>query len=169
MVKKRGWRPSPPFFALIILILAAGTLALGKASHNSAEGEGKYWLVIASTSGTERMAFPVEEGDGFTIKYIHSVDLLPVYEDYQVLGSDGFVLRQTRQHTFGAGLGDWQGELKFEDGLQVIKNIDKIFIEQYLRVGRIADHTLVLAGTETPVSQVFQGGELVVVYVEERH
>jgi hypothetical protein len=113
----------------------------------------------------QSITFPVAMGDFFTIKYIHSVDKLPVYDDFQVSGPGEFMLLQTRQHTFGAGLGDWQGEVKFEDGLQVIKNINKKFTELHLRVGRVADHTFFVGDSEIPLSQTFLGGELVVVRI----
>jgi hypothetical protein len=163
-----GWRPSPPFFALGFLLLAVGLVTAGKAALEPPGTPGRYNLVISSPSTKKRMALPMQAGDRFTIRYIHSVDLLPVYEDFQVLEAGAFMLLQTRQHTLGAGLGDWQGELKLEDGLQVIKNINKVFYELPLFVGRIADHTVLFDGTETPLTRVFAGGERVVVRIEVR-
>ncbi len=169
MARKGGWRPSPPFLALTLLSLMVLMLAAGAFFRDDpGQKAGHYSLVVISACGGKGINFPVEAGDLFTIKYTHSVDILPVYEDFQVAAAGEFILLQTRQHAFGAGLGDWQGEVKFEDGLQVIKNIDKSFSELHLRVGRVANHTMLIGGTETPLSQVFQGGDLVVVRIDDR-
>jgi hypothetical protein len=165
VIKKGGWRPSPPFFILFLISLLV--LALGIYLHFTSlqRKEPQYMLSVSSASGKQSITFPVLMGDFFTLKYIHSVDKLPVYDDFQVSGPGEFMLLQTRQHTFGAGLGDWQGEVKMEDGLQVIKNINKKFTELHLRVGRVADHTFFVGDHEIPLSQTFLGGELVVVRI----
>lgn len=165
MVKKGGWRPSPPFFIWFLFILLMGAVGISLHFSSLQGNEPQYVLVVSSSSGKQSISHPVAIGDFFTLKYIHSVDKLPVYDDFQVSGPGEFMLLQTRQHTFGAGLGDWQGEVKMEDGLQVIKNINKKFTELYLRVGRVADHTFFVANSEIPLSQTFLGGELVVVRI----
>jgi hypothetical protein len=162
VVKKGGWRPSPPFFIAGFLVLTVG-ISLFFSSLPAKDPQ--FMLAVSSASRQKSVAFPVEIGDPFTLKYIHSVDKLPVYDDFQVSGPGEFMLLQTRQHAFGAGLGDWQGEVKLEDGLQVIKNINKKFTELHLRVGRVANHTIFVGGSEIPLSQTFLGGELVVVRI----
>ncbi|MBS4029918.1 MAG: DUF1850 domain-containing protein [Clostridiales bacterium] len=168
-MKKKHWgwsvKPPPPVFFVIILIalFTTGTYMVS-AKNNRCE---ILMLTVSSPSGERTIRLPVEEGEEFVLRYTHSAELLPVSEIYHVETDGGFVLREYWLQSFGAGLGDWQGDLVFENGQQKVKNIDAHFTELPLRVGRIAAHTLVLRGLEYPLRDVFEGGELVIITIKK--
>ena len=109
---------------------------------------------------------PVEAGEKFTLRYIHSIDLLPVYEIFKV--SEGkLLLLEMRGNIFGAGLGECQGDLVFEDGMQVVKNINLSLPELLLRIGGIAEHVLVFNSKTFFLTDEFTPGELVIISVDK--
>lgn len=111
---------------------------------------------------------PIAEGDSFELKYIHSVDKLPVH-DYFAYQNGSLVLTQTRCLSFGAGLGyTGQGDLKGEDGWNVIENMDRKLGALPLRVGTIADHTIIFKGKEYLLRKYFAPQSLLSIEVKQQ-
>ncbi len=98
--------------------------------------------------GRERplLVIPVSLGDKFTIKYIHSVDRLPIYETFLIGGDNhhDFLLSEVRFIMLGAGMGDWGGELIYNGEWTVLRNINKRLSSFCLRVSAIGEQTLIV-------------------------
>lgn len=111
---------------------------------------------------------PISEGDSFELRFIHSVDLLPV-RDFFAYRDGGLVLCQTRCLSFGAGLGyTGQGELKSHQGWNVIENMDRRVGALPLRVGAVADHTIIYGGEAYRLNRYFAPKSLVKIGVEQK-
>ncbi len=91
-----------------------------------------------------RVILPLRDGEEFTIKYIHSVDLLPVYEIYYARDQQIY-LKETHFYNFGAGMGllEGRGSYMEENDLLKIVGIDEKIGYFVLRTGRIADQRLI--------------------------
>ncbi|HHW92329.1 MAG TPA: DUF1850 domain-containing protein [Firmicutes bacterium] len=91
-------------------------------------------------------AAPLGRDEHFQLRYIHSVDLLPVYETYTCKDMQ-LVLTGTRFLSWGAGLGYMgEGILTEENGWTIIKAMQRQVGTVPLRVGTIAEHTLLYRG-----------------------
>ncbi|MBS4022973.1 MAG: DUF1850 domain-containing protein [Dethiobacter sp.] len=155
----RGRRFALP--PLIVICLLIFFLVFGLTGGFSS----RHYLVVSSAAG-KKLFIPVEKDETFTLRYIHSIDLQPVYEFYRISPANELVLLEIRVHSFGAGLGDWQGKLVLEQGLQAVKEINLHLRNLPLRVGRIAEHTFIMKHQEFPLHKEFKGGELVTVSIQ---
>ena len=91
-------------------------------------------------------AAPLGRDEHFQLHYIHSVDLLPVYDTY-TCEDMRLVLTETRFLSWGAGLGYMgEGILTGENGWTIIKAMQRQVGTIPLRVGTIAEHTLLYRG-----------------------
>ncbi len=109
-------------------------------------------LVLSDpVTGQVYASYPVENGDVFSVEFIHSVNKSPVRDFYQC--RDGAIWN-TRciYYGFGAGVEEilLEGEtLSYgEDGEMIVSGIEKKLDPMILVVGTISDHTLYL-GEET--------------------
>lgn len=168
----KGWRTFSPPFLLTIVLLAAIVLVLQFSRPNSIERnlieqKSDYYLLLVSASEEKSLMIPVQAGEEFTLRYIHSVDLLPVYELFKI--SEGeLLLLEMRGNIFGAGLGECQGDLALEDDMQAVKNINLSLPELLLRIGTIAEHTLIFKDKEFFLAEEFTPGELVIISVDKK-
>lgn len=106
----------------------------------------------------------ISEGDSFELHFIHSVDILPVHDVFKYQNGE-LVLSQTRCLSFGAGLGyAGQGVMRGEGKWNIIDNMDREVGALPLRVGTIADHTIVYRGTQYHLDKYFTPQSL--VYLE---
>lgn len=101
-------------------------------------------LVIEEPSAEKILwAAPLKENEEFQLRYIHSVDLTPVYEIY-TNKNGALVLKESRFMTWGAGLGYMgEGLLEEEDGWTVIRQMERRLESLPLRIGTIAEHTII--------------------------
>ncbi|WP_235044020.1 DUF1850 domain-containing protein [Halanaerobium saccharolyticum] len=86
----------------------------------------------------------VEDGDDFSIKYLHSVAKTPVIEFFEI--KDGkILLTGTEYQSYGAGLptSAEQGDYIVADDKFIIKNIDQKLPEIMLRVSDYAQHEFI--------------------------
>ncbi|NLY91835.1 MAG: DUF1850 domain-containing protein [Firmicutes bacterium] len=90
-------------------------------------------------------SFPVEEGEEFSVTFIHSVNQSPVTEVYQIRNGAIYVVR-TIYYAFGAGvpttLEEGQRLEYTEDGAMMITGINRRLERLSYIVGTISDHTL---------------------------
>lgn len=106
-------------------------------------------LIIVNLDGERaeiRAMVRVSDGSGFTIRYIHSVDRLPVYESFFVDHDHRLLLSETRFLMLGAGMSDSEGELGFDGQWTIIRNINREVSPFHLRVSSIAEQTLLVNG-----------------------
>ena len=108
-------------------------------------------LVLENTETGERYAaFPVENGDRFSVEFIHSVNQSPVKDIYEIRNNNEIYVVETDYFGFGAGV---QTELNpgetleyGEDGSMRIKNIDTLLPNLIYVVGTVSDHVLCIDG-----------------------
>lgn len=89
---------------------------------------------------------PARDGEGFAIRYIHSVALTPV-TDYFIIRDGKIFLDKTIYHDFGAGLPhapEAGQQMKAGHGQISITGYNREIPELGVRVGRVADHRMLL-------------------------
>lgn len=114
-------------------------------------GGGKLVLCDGDT-GTEIARYRLDEGEEFSITFIHSVNKTPVTDCYDCDGDGTIYLRKTIYYDFGAGVpfdlnpGE---ELAYdENGAMVISKIDRVIPDFFIFVGTVSDHTLAIGEEE---------------------
>mgnify|MGYP000867228088 FL=1 len=111
-------------------------------------------LTVRNASGTLLRIFPLGAGDSFIIRYTHSVARRPVREIFTAARDGGLLLRETTFDAFGAGLPfepyDAERFLVERDVFRVV-GMRRRFPSVTVRVGRVAEHALLLRGNETPL------------------
>lgn len=131
--------------AAVMIFITAAAFLPGCSS-------GEMSLVLSDPkSGQAYAAYPVEDGDTFSVEFIHSVNKSPVRDIYEI--RDGEIWNtQCIYYGFGAGVEEELGEgetLSYGDnGEMIISNIEKKMDSMVLVVGTISDHTLRI-GQET--------------------
>lgn len=90
-------------------------------------------------------SFPLNDGDEFSVSFIHSVNNSPVTDVYQLRGNRIYVIK-TIYYNFGAGV---QTELEegqtFEygqDGSMIVSGFNRPLDNLSYIVGTVSDHTL---------------------------
>jgi len=147
---------------LLILVVFTVLAVLARWPENQA-----VLVVRDENTGRKLEIGSISEGGTFELRFMHSVDRLPVHDIF-VYRDGGLVLEQTRCLSFGAGLGYFgQGELKGENGWNVIVNMNRKVGNLPLRVGTVADHTIVYRGEEYHLDRYFPPRSLVLIGVEK--
>ncbi len=123
-------------------------------------------LVIRPADGGRPIfAAPLEPGERFTLRYVHSVDHAPIWEEHSVDRQGTIYIEEERFVMFGAGMGHWPGHgfLTRRGPYQVIENIHRPLGEFTLRVGGAGvDHTLIWRDTSVNLSRLAAGQAVVV-------
>lgn len=110
---------------------------------------GLYLVLTDGGTGEVYASFPVNDGDSFSIGFIHSVNKNPVIDVYHIVDGTVYV-EETIYYSFGAGV---QTELNAGerldfgiDGAMIVSNVHRDFLQTGLRylVGAASDHTLFL-------------------------
>lgn len=104
------------------------------------------YLIIENNEGKKIYSSPLRKDKGFAIRYQHSVALTPVIDYFLPLEGD-ILLTRTEYKDFGAGLPYMPEEgqsMRQENGLITISDINRKMPEFTLRVGRVANHELIL-------------------------
>ncbi len=123
----------------------------------TARGASPLFLVVQTLSGTPLLTVPVRPGDTFTLSYIHSVDISPVYEVFSVDGKKGIILQRSCMRMFGAGFDPWQahGKIVEEGGWEKMVDLNVPLGKFLLRVGApTVDHTLTIEGMKIYLSRM---------------
>ncbi len=114
------------------------------------------------------LKLPAKGGDRFYIDYIHSKDKTPVHDIFLISKEGKLILLEEHYEWYGAGLAfhpEGKGQIIFEnDRTRVLLNreLDPFF----LRVGRIANHTLSIKSKSIPLINIANGGDLIEFVVE---
>lgn len=107
----------------------------------------------------------LQPGERFTLRYIHSVNHRPIWEEHSVDEEGRIFIEEERFRSFSAGMGHWQGHgrLVKRGAYQVIEGIHKPIGPFILRVGSPeVGHTIICRGLEFNLSQVAAGEALLV-------
>jgi hypothetical protein len=114
--------------------------------------------------------FPAKPGDRFYIHYIHSSDKTSVHDIFEIGVNGEMILIEENFDWYGAGLESMEWEkasINIEDGkIRVYLNRPFPFLR--LRVGRIANHTLICNGVSIPLREIARGGEPLKIWVKPR-
>lgn len=162
-----------PGWLLFCLLLAGVLQAVPVAAADAAERAGLY-LRLDDKNGTCLASFPFSEGQVFGIRYIHSVARSPVEDWFSV--TDGCIyLEKTIYQDFGAGLPhkpEGGQRMYTENGHVIISGFHRRLPRFDLRVGRIAQHTLILplsdgSRREVPLREIAPPGSALTFYIEE--
>ena len=113
----------------------------------------KGYLVLSNgNTGEEYARYRLNQGETFSITFIHSVNKSPVTDCYDVAEDGNIWLRQTIYYDFGAGvpfdLNEGESLEYAEDGAMVITGIDREIPDFLIFVGTVSDHTLGIGGEE---------------------
>lgn len=128
----------------LVPLLAALVFTFPFSSLNNALAA-SYNLVLKDESGAV-LSLPVDNGYTFAIRYTHSVAQSPV-TDYFFIKGGAIWLDKTVYHDFGAGLPHFpeNGQKMYQrDGELVISDFNRRLGNFSLRVGRVANHVLLL-------------------------
>jgi hypothetical protein len=139
------------------------------ASQITAKAIHPLLLIIENGNGSSLISIPIEPGESFTIRYIHSVDISPVYEVFYADEKKGIVIKETYFKMFGAGMGHWpgRGSIVEQSGWTFIKDMNIAIGEFYLRIGAPSvDHTLLIKGQEIQLSRMIPGSR-VRIYIKQ--
>jgi hypothetical protein len=123
-------------------------------------------LRIAPKGGGDPLLLaPLEPGERFTLRYIHSVDMSPVWEEHSADRKGCIYIEEERCRMFGAGMGHWRGHgtLTSRGPYQIIENIHEPVGEFVLRVGsEDVDHTIIWREVPVHLSRQSAGQAVVI-------
>ena len=131
--------------AAVMIFIAAALFLPGCSS------QGGRLILSDPATGKVYAAYPMTEGDEFSVEFIHSVNKSPV-RDYYECRSDGIWNTRCVYYGFGAGVEEilLEGEILTygENGEMIVSNIEHRVDPMILVVGTISDHTF-RVGAET--------------------
>ena len=133
-------------FLLVMLVCMTGVLWVAPHLFSSVQAQDVQRLVLRDSSGRELFSRPAPDGSEFAIRYRHSVALSPV-EDWFSVSGGCIYLEKTVYQDFGAGLPHQPGpgqRMYTENGKVVISGYHMALPSFDVRVGRVANHTLLL-------------------------
>lgn len=109
-------------------------------------GDIESWLEVGNITGKTVFELPLQDRQCFAIRFLHSVARTPVYEWF--CNQDGTLfLEKTNYQDFGAGL-PYEAEpgqkMQVLDGQIEISGIHRQMQKFEIRVGRIANHTIII-------------------------
>lgn len=143
--------------AAIITVLAAAAVLFSN-------GFGYCLMLSNSENGKIYACFPLNEGGGFSVGFVHSVNKSPVIDYYEIRDKKIFVVK-TKYYDFGAGvqtgLEDGQTLSYGDDGSMIISGFNKEMDDLVYCVGKVSDHTLTINGKEISLRGLCGRGALV--------
>lgn len=113
---------------------------------------------------------PIKPGGRFTIHYIHSSDKTPVHDIFEIGGNGEMILIEENFDWYGAGLEfmNWEQASITHENRKVKVHLKRHLPYLYLRVGRVANHTLILNGVAVSLKAIARGGERLKIWVRTR-
>ena len=109
----------------------------------------KYLLLRNSDTGELISAFPVNDGDEFSISFVHSVNNSPVTDVYEIRDNGIYIVR-TIYYSFGAGvqteIEEGQSLEYGEDGSMIVSGFNRRMDSLSYIVGTVSDHVLEING-----------------------
>ena len=131
---------------LLLAVTAAAVFFCGVSQAHQT------WLTVRNDeTGKLYARYPVEDGDWFSIGFIHSVNKSPLTDYYEIHDSKIYV-EKTVYYGFGAGvqteIEDGQTLEYGEDGSMTVSGFHKEIPDLVYIVGTVSDHTLVVNGGE---------------------
>lgn len=148
----------------VVLVITAVLFCL-----NSCEDDGVKLVLCYSENDEVIRSFDVEEGDEFSVEFIHSVNKSPV-KDVFVIRDGKIYADRTIYSAFGAGvqteLGEGQTLGYDEHGNMVVSGFNMEFPRVECIVGTVYDHVLEIGGESISLTELC--GKNAFVYFELR-
>jgi hypothetical protein len=107
--------------------------------------------------GEPLLVLPLDAGERFTLRYFHSVEHAPIWEEHSVDGSGRIYIEEERYLKFGAGMGRMPGvgRMARRGPYEVIEDMHWPTGDFILRIGSPGvNHTVVWRGLESNLSAV---------------
>lgn len=130
-----------------------------------------YLILRNGDTGKMYAAYPVNEGDEFSVTFVHSVNKSPVTDVYVIRGGAIFVTR-TIYYSFGAGV---QSQLEpgqnlqyGVDGSMIVSGFARRLDNLSYIVGTVSDHTLSIGGESISLRELCGRNATVRFYCESR-
>lgn len=150
--------------AVVAIVITAVMFCL-----NSCEDKGDELVLCYSENDEVIETFFVEEGDEFSVEFIHSVNKSPVKDVYVIREGKIFVDR-TIYSTFGAGVQteilEGQTLSYDEQGNMIVSGFNMEFPKVECIVGTVYDHVLEIGGESISLTELC--GKNAFVYFELR-
>jgi hypothetical protein len=134
-------------------------------SSPSLAADRAYCLELRAASGELVFFATLAREERFTLRHIHSVHKTPVLEHLGFGPNDSIAILEGEYADFGAGLpirGEKDQILSFEDGRARLRFAQRYVPEIELRVGRLAEHTLLVGDSVLPLTLWATPGEYLV-------
>jgi hypothetical protein len=145
-MRSRAWRG--------ILLVAAVGLALGAWPGSVVLS------VVDLRRGQEVLCAAMTEDEDFVLRFVHSVNRRPVLDTLRA-ARDHMVIVKSHFDAFGAGMPEAstdQGEFRVLPDSTLEWIVNRAMPEVVVRVGRVANHTLILKGREIPLNTLAEPG-----------
>ena len=123
-------------------------------------------VILFDGEGEEKFRFS-PPGGRFTVRFMHSWAMSPVYEVFQADRDNNIILKEAVSRDFGAGYAPEPGcamsSVTVKDGKIHIRGIDRIIPDLQVRTGRVvAAHTLIYGDKRIPFSDFAAPGSVVI-------
>jgi hypothetical protein len=153
--------------AVTLLLFADPLLAAEGRSPSSPSlaADRAYCLELRAAAGDLVFSTTLAHEERFTLRHIHSVHKTPVLEHLGFGPNDSIAILEGEYADFGAGLperGEKDQILSFEDGRARLRFVQRYVPEIELRVGRIAEHTLLVNDSVLPLTLWATPGEYLI-------
>ncbi len=132
----------------------AGLILILSASAGLIPG-GLELRITPVQGGAPLLALPIDAGERFTIRYLHSVENAPIWETHSADADGVIYIEEERYLKFGAGMGKMPGvgRMVRRGPYEVIEDMHRPVGNFILRVGSPGvDHTILWRGMETNLS-----------------
>lgn len=119
-------------------------------------------LLLSGEDGQLLLETPIDPRCGFAVRYTHSVALSPVTDYFSIKDHDIY-LDKTVYHDFGAGLPhmpDKNQTMSTSGGELTISGFKRKLGKFFLRVGRVANHQLLLLNGDCEVEKAYPLSQL---------
>lgn len=116
--------------------------------------------IVDGRSGRVAFCERVQSGEELVLTFVHSVNRRPVYDTLRVM-DDHLLIVKSRFDAFGAGMPEastQDGTLRVAEDGWLEWTVNRAVPEVTVRVGRVAEHTLVIKGREVPLLSLAEPG-----------
>lgn len=125
--------------------------------------------IIDGRGGRVAFCARVESGEEFVLAFVHSVNRRPVYDTLRV-AADHLVIVKSRFDAFGAGMPEastQDGTLRVAEDGWLEWTVNRPVPEVTVRVGRVADHTLVIKDRKIPLLGLAEPGAPLTLHIRK--
>jgi hypothetical protein len=144
-------RPMRPYLAIAFGLFLFGLIIAGMTS-------GGLELKIEPVKGGDPLlVLPLKAGERFTLRYYHSVENAPIWEEHSLDDEGVIYIEEERYLKFGAGMGRMPGvgRMVKRGPYEAIENMHMPTGNFILRIGSPGvDHTIIWRGSHTNLSSI---------------